>query len=196
MTGAERGRILRRAADILRSRNDELATLETRDTGKPIQETRVVDVISGAECLEYFAALAQSAGGEHIDLGPAGIRLHAPRAARRGRRHRRLELPAADRLLEVGSGARLRQRDDLQTGRADAADCGRAAGGFPRRPAFRSGIFQVVQGYAETGRLLTRHPDIRKVSLTGEVGTGKAVMSDASGIAEECDSRARRQVAA
>jgi len=39
---------------------------------------------------------------------------------------------------------------------------------------------QVVQGFAETGRLLTRHPDIRKVSLTGEVGTGKAVMSDAA----------------
>jgi len=38
----------------------------------------------------------------------------------------------------------------------------------------------VVQGFAETGRLLTRHPDIRKVSLTGEVGTGKAVMSDAA----------------
>ncbi len=42
------------------------------------------------------------------------------------------------------------------------------------------GVFQVVQGFAETGRLLTRHPDIRKVSLTGEVGTGKAVMSDAA----------------
>jgi len=38
----------------------------------------------------------------------------------------------------------------------------------------------VVQGFADTGQLLTRHPDIRKVSLTGEVGTGKAVMSDAA----------------
>jgi betaine-aldehyde dehydrogenase len=71
MPGAERARVLRRAAGILRERNDTLAELETRDTGKPIQETRVVDVISGAECLEYFAALAQSAAGEHIDLGPA-----------------------------------------------------------------------------------------------------------------------------
>ncbi len=38
----------------------------------------------------------------------------------------------------------------------------------------------MVQGFADTGRLLTRHADIRKVSLTGEVGTGKAVMSDAA----------------
>jgi betaine-aldehyde dehydrogenase len=42
------------------------------------------------------------------------------------------------------------------------------------------GVFQVVQGFADTGRLLARHPDIRKVSLTGEVGTGKAVMADAA----------------
>ena len=38
----------------------------------------------------------------------------------------------------------------------------------------------VVQGFADTGRLLTRHPGIRKVSITGEVGTGKAVMADAA----------------
>ena len=47
--GAERARILRRAAALLRERNDELAALETLDTGKPIQETRVVDVVSGAD---------------------------------------------------------------------------------------------------------------------------------------------------
>jgi betaine-aldehyde dehydrogenase len=43
-----------------------------------------------------------------------------------------------------------------------------------------AGVFQVVQGFADTGRLLTRHAQIRKVSLTGEVGTGKAVMADAA----------------
>ena len=58
MSGAARARILQRAALLLRERNDELAELETRDTGKPIQETRVVDVVSGAECFEYFAGLA------------------------------------------------------------------------------------------------------------------------------------------
>jgi betaine-aldehyde dehydrogenase len=42
------------------------------------------------------------------------------------------------------------------------------------------GVFQVVQGFADTGRLLTRHPLIRKVSLTGAVGTGKSVMADAA----------------
>ena len=48
MTAMQRSRILRRAVDILRKRNDELADLETLDTGKPISETRCVDIASGA----------------------------------------------------------------------------------------------------------------------------------------------------
>jgi betaine-aldehyde dehydrogenase len=70
LTGGQRGRILRRAADLLRTRNEELSVLESRDTGKPIQETSVVDVHSGADCLEYFAGIAASLAGEHVDLGP------------------------------------------------------------------------------------------------------------------------------
>ena len=46
--------MLQRAAQLLRSRNAELAELETRNTGKPISETRAVDVLSGADCLEYY----------------------------------------------------------------------------------------------------------------------------------------------
>jgi betaine-aldehyde dehydrogenase len=71
MTGAQRGRILRRAASILRDRNDELARLEVLDTGKPIAEATTVDVISGAECLEYFASAAATIAGESHDLGGA-----------------------------------------------------------------------------------------------------------------------------
>jgi len=42
------------------------------------------------------------------------------------------------------------------------------------------GLFQVVQGFAETGRLLTRHPAIAKISLTGSVPTGRKLMADAA----------------
>ena len=69
MTGTERGRILRRAADIMRERNHDLSILETYDTGKPYQETSVADATSGADALEYFGGLAASLTGEHIQLG-------------------------------------------------------------------------------------------------------------------------------
>ena len=52
MPAVERGDILRRAAALVRARNDELAALETLETGKPIQESSTVDIITGAEVLE------------------------------------------------------------------------------------------------------------------------------------------------
>jgi betaine-aldehyde dehydrogenase len=180
MTGAERSRILHKAVVLLRSRNLELAELETRDTGKPIQETSVVDVLSGADCIEYFAGIAQSLSGEYIDLGPQafGYTRREPLGVVAG-------IGAWNYPLQIACWKA-----------APALACGNAMIFKPAEltpfsavklqeifleVGVPAGVFQVVQGYAETGRLLTRHPGIRKVSLTGEVGTGKAVMADAAG---------------
>jgi betaine-aldehyde dehydrogenase len=66
----ERARILHRAAAILRAKNDEIAEIETRDTGKPFSETSVVDVVTGADVLEYYANLIGGGGlnGERAQL--------------------------------------------------------------------------------------------------------------------------------
>ncbi|KAL7772962.1 hypothetical protein CFE70_002926 [Pyrenophora teres f. teres 0-1] len=53
----ERARILQRAAAILRAQNDQLARIETSDTGKPLSETSTVNIVTGADVLEYFANL-------------------------------------------------------------------------------------------------------------------------------------------
>jgi betaine-aldehyde dehydrogenase len=179
MTGTERARVLRRAADILRSRNLELAELETRDTGKPIQETRVVDVASGADCFEYFAGLVQSLAGEHIDLGPQafGYTRREPLGvvAGIGAWNYPLQIACwkAAPALACGNAMIFKPAELTPFTAVKLQEILLEAGVPP-------GIFQVVQGFADTGRLLTRHPGIRKVSLTGEVGTGKAVMSDAA----------------
>jgi len=179
MSGAARGRILHRAAELLRARNQELAELETRDTGKPIQETSVVDVASGADCFEYFAGVAQSLSGEHLDLGsqafgytrrePLGV------VAGIGAWNYPLQIACwkAAPALACGNAMIFKPAELTPFTAVKLAEILQEAG-------LPSGVFQVVQGFADTGRLLTRHPDIRKVSLTGEVGTGKAVMSDAA----------------
>ncbi len=69
MSGMERGRILMRAVAILRERNDELAKLEVKDTGKPIQEAIEVDIVTGADVIEYYAGLAAAIQGQQQDLG-------------------------------------------------------------------------------------------------------------------------------
>ena len=179
MTGAERGRVLRRAADLLRARNGELAELETRNTGKPIQETRAVDVISGAECFEYYAGIAASLSGEHVDLGPQafGYTRREPLGivAGIGAWNYPLQIACWKTAPALACGnAMIFKPAELTPLTAVRLREILAAAGLP------DGVFQVVQGLADTGRLLTRHPQIRKVSLTGEVGTGKAVMADAA----------------
>ncbi len=69
LTGTERGRILRRASDMMRAQNRALSELETYDTGKPLQETMVADATSAADALEYFGSLAGSLTGEHVQFG-------------------------------------------------------------------------------------------------------------------------------
>ena len=179
LPGAARGRILRRAADILRARNAELAELETRDTGKPIQETSAVDVLSGADCLEYYAGLAASLAGEHLDLGPQafGYTRREPLGvvAGIGAWNYPLQIACwkAAPALACGNAMIFKPAELTPLTAMRLRDVFTEAG-IPK------GVFQVVQGMADTGRLLTAHPGIRKISLTGEVGTGKAVMADSA----------------
>lgn len=179
MTGAERGRILKRVADILRARNDELALIETRDTGKPIQETSVVDVISGADCLDYFAGLAATLTGEHVDLGPTafGYTRREPLGIVAGIGAWNYPIQIAcwksAPALACGNAMIFKPAELTPLTAIKLAEIMTEAG-------VPDGVFNVVQGFADTGRLLTRHPAIAKVSLTGEVGTGRKVMADAA----------------
>jgi betaine-aldehyde dehydrogenase len=178
-TGTERGRILRRAADILRRRNDELARLETLDTGKPIQETLVVDVVSGIDCLEYFAGIAPTLAGEHIDLGSAGFgytrREPLGVVAGIGAWNYPIQIACwkSAPALACGNAFIFKPAELTPLTAIEMIDVYREAG-------LPEGLFQVVQGKAATGQMLSRHPGIAKISLTGEVGTGRKVMTDAA----------------
>ncbi len=179
LTGTERGRILRRAVDLLRARNDELAELETRDTGKPIQETRVVDVASGADCIEYFAGVAATITGEHVDLGPAafGYTRREPLGvtAGIGAWNYPLQIACWKSAPALACGnAMLFKPADLTPLTAIELEKIYLEAGVPE------GVFQVVQGGVDTGRLLSRHRGIAKISLTGAVETGRKVMADAA----------------
>ncbi|MBB3359897.1 MULTISPECIES: betaine-aldehyde dehydrogenase [unclassified Novosphingobium] len=179
LTGTERGRVLRRAVDILRARNDELALLETRDTGKPIQETIAVDVLSGADCIEYYANVAATIAGEHVDLGPGafGYTRREPLGvtAGIGAWNYPLQIACWKSAPALACGnAMIFKPAELTPLTAIELEKIYLEAGVP------DGVFQVVQGFAATGQLLSRHPGIAKISLTGEVGTGRKVMADAA----------------
>ena len=175
-----RGRILRRAADIMRERNRELSELETLDTGKPVQETIVADPTSGADSFEFFGGIAPTAlNGSHIPLGadwaytkrvPLGVCVgigawNYPQqiACWKG-------APA----LAAGNAMVFKPSENTPLGALKIAEILIEAG-LPK------GVFNVVQGDRDTGPLLVGHPDVAKVSLTGSVPTGRKVAAAAAG---------------
>ncbi|MEP6625566.1 MAG: aldehyde dehydrogenase family protein, partial [Acidimicrobiia bacterium] len=177
-TGAERGRVLLRAAAILRERNDELAHLEVVDTGKPIAEASTVDVISGAECIEYFAGAAATIHGEYYDLGgPFAYTRREPLGVCVGIGAWNYPIQIAcwksAPALACGNAMVFKPSDLTPLSAMKLAEIYTEAG-------IPAGVFNVVQGDRRTGDALVHHPDVAKVSLTGSVPTGKAIMAAAA----------------
>ncbi|WP_440997192.1 betaine-aldehyde dehydrogenase [Arhodomonas sp. SL1] len=178
MTGAERGRVLQRAAELLRTHRDELARLESLDGGKPIAETPEADVDSGADCLEYFAGQAASLTGDYQAVAggfyytrpePLGV------CAGIGAWNYPLQIACwkSAPALAAGNAMVFKPAELTPLSALRLAELYSEAG-------LPDGVFNVVQGEASTGQALVAHPAVAKVSLTGEVGTGKAVMRDAA----------------
>ncbi len=65
---AERGRLLLRLADLIEERTDELATLESTDTGHPVKDSRGLDVPRTAGCFRYFGGMADKLQGDVIPV--------------------------------------------------------------------------------------------------------------------------------
>ncbi|MEQ4922152.1 betaine-aldehyde dehydrogenase [Proteus hauseri] len=179
MTAMERSRILRRAVEILRERNDELAYLETLDTGKPFSETRYVDIVTGADVLEYYAGLTPALEGEQIPLRetsfaytrrePLGI------VAGIGAWNYPIQIALwkSAPALAAGNAMIFKPSEMTSLTALKLAEIYTDAG-LPQ------GVFNVVTGKADVGQWLTQHPDIAKISFTGGIDTGKKVMANAS----------------
>jgi len=178
MAPVERGRILRRAADIIRARNEELSKLETLDTGKPIQETLVADAASGADSLEWFGGIAPSVHGQAIDLGgPFAYTRREPLGvcAGIGAWNYPIQIACwkAAPALATGNTMVFKPSEVTPLSALKLAEILTEAG-------LPDGVFNVVQGFGETGGALATHADVDKVSLTGSVPTGKRVMAGAA----------------
>ena len=179
LSGTERGRILLRAAAIIRERNRDLSILETYDTGKPLSETLYADATSAADALEYFGGLAGTITGEHIPLSD-GNWAYTKRE------------PLG---LCLGIGAWNYPTQISCWKGAPALACGNAMIFKPSEitplcalkiaeilveAGLPCGLFNVIQGSGVIGSALVSDSRIDKVSLTGSVATGKKVYAAAA----------------
>ena len=171
----ERGRVLMRAAALLRARNDELAKIEMTDTGKPISESLAVDIESAAEAIEYYGGLAPAVCGRQIDLPgalayvrrePLGVCVGV------GAWNYPLQIAGWKSALALACGNAMifKPSEMTPTTALELAKIYIEAG-LPR------GVFNVALGDSRVGATLVKHPGVAKVSLTGAAQTGKTVMA-------------------
>lgn len=177
-SAAERGRVLRRAADIIRERNQALSELEALDTGKPIQETLVADAASGADALEWFGTLAAGLHGEAIPLGgDLAYTVREPLGVTVGigawNYPTQIACWKAAPALACGNAMVFKPSELTPLATLKVAEILAEAGAPP-------GLFNVVQGGGEVGAALATHQLTQKVSLTGSVPTGSKVYASAA----------------
>jgi betaine-aldehyde dehydrogenase len=180
LTAMQRSRILRRAVDILRAKNDELARLETLDSGKAWAETSTVDIVTGADVLEYYAGLATAITGEQTPLRASSFfyTRREPLGVVAGigawNYPIQIALWKSAPALAAGNAMIFKPSEITPLTALKLAEIYTEAG-------VPDGVFNVVNGYGnEAGQWLSEHPRIEKISFTGGVATGKKVMATAA----------------
>lgn len=182
MAMQERSSILRRVGDLILKNLDTLAMAETMDTGKPLSESREGDIPRAAQNFHFFADYALALHDECYTVTPQErhLAVREPQGVSGLITPWNLPLYLASwkiaPCLVMGNSCVLKPAEwTPQTANILAALMHEA--GVPE------GVFNVVNGFGANaaGEALTRHPDVRSISFTGETSTGRAIMAAASG---------------
>ena len=170
MSGAERAKYLYRIARIIQERARELAVLESIDNGKPIKESRDVDVPTVAAHFFYYAGWADKLEYAGYGTQPMGVAAQvipwnfpllmlawkiAPALAAG---NTVVLKPAETTPLTALLFAEICQQADLPPG-----------------------VVNIITGAGETGRTLVAHPDVDKVAFTGSTDVGRAIAKSIAG---------------
>src|ERR1700710_2994406 len=177
MRPADRGKYLFRIARLLQERAREFAVLETLDNGKPIRESRDVDIPLAAAHFFYHAGWADKL--DHAGLGPA------PRP-----------LGVAGQVIPWNFPLLM-----LSWKIAPALACGNTVVLKPaettpltallfaeicQQADLPPGVVNIITGAAETGRALVAHEDIDKVAFTGSTEVGRLIAKTVAGTDKSC----------
>lgn len=172
LSGADRGKYLFRIARIMQERGRELAVLESLDNGKPIKESRDVDIPIAAAHFFYHAGWADKLefagyGNNPQALGVAAqiipwnfplLMLAWKVAPALATGNTVVLKPAETTPLTALLFAEICQQADLPPG-----------------------VVNIITGAGETGRMLVEHPDVNKVAFTGSTAVGQAIQRQVAG---------------
>ncbi|SCB18587.1 aldehyde dehydrogenase family protein [Cupriavidus alkaliphilus] len=181
MAAAQRGRLLLRLADAIEANAEELARLESLDTGHPIRDSRALDVPRTAACFRYFGGMADKLEGAVVPVEP-GFLNYVQRAP----------IGVVGQIvpwnfplmftswkmgpaLAAGNTVVIKPSELTPLSSLRIAEL-MAEVGFP------DGVVNVVPGYGHTaGQRLAEHPRVGKIAFTGSTATGRSIVEASQG---------------
>lgn len=179
MPAVERGRLLTRLGLLVERHAEELAALESRDTGKPLRQGRA-DVTATMRYYEFYGGAADKLHGDTIPFleGYTALTLREPHGVVAGIIPWNYPLQILARVagaaLAMGNVLVAKPAEDASLATIRIAELALEAG-------FPEGVFNVVTGYGrDAGAALSGHPGVDYVTFTGSPGTGTAIQQAAA----------------
>ena len=180
MSAADRAKLLWKVGDLIDKYNEELGTLETLDNGKPIFESRQIDMPMTAEVFRYYAGWATKIHGETVPVrGPfLHYTLREPLGVVAAIVPWNFPLLLASwkvaPALAAGNTVVLKPASWTPLTALRFAELCQEAG-------VPDGVVNVITGPGATlGKALVRHPGVAKVAITGETRTGQEILRDSA----------------
>lgn len=175
-----RKKVLLKLADLMLANRDELALLETLDTGKPISDSLAVDIPSAANCIRWYAEAVDKIYDEVAPTGPNALATITREAMGVVGAIVPWNFPLLmaswkiGPVLAAGNSLVLKPSEKSPLTALRVAELALEAGLPP-------GVFNVVPGFGHTaGSALASHMDVDCIAFTGSTATGKAVMQSAA----------------
>src|ERR1700758_340573 len=179
LSASERGRLIWKLADLVEKNIDELAEIETLDNGKPISESRNIDMPMVVDVLRYFAGLATKIQGETVNkvesafpytlLEPVGVvGLIIP-----------WNFPLLLASYKVGPALACGNTVVLKPAEQTPLTTLKF-GELVIEAGFPAGVVNILTGGPQTGKAIVAHPGIDKIAFTGSTAVGKEIMRGAA----------------
>lgn len=183
MRPLDRGRLLENLALLVEQHRDELAALESLDSGKLLFVTRAIDLQFTIDGLRYFAGWASKINGEYITLNP----LMPEDAAYRAYTMRRpvgviggitpWNFPIGQAIQKIAPAIAFGCTVVLKPSEESSLTTLRL-GELISEAGFPAGAVNIVTGYgADAGAALVDHPLVRKIAFTGSTATGQRILA-------------------
>ncbi|MFA4848897.1 MAG: aldehyde dehydrogenase family protein [Methanoregula sp.] len=176
----ERGLILFRAAGLVREQHQDIAKLLTMEQGKPLKEA--IDEVRGfANILEFYAGISAHSSGETIRLGPAGDCMVVQEPLGICGAIIPWNMPVIIMGWKIGPALLAGNTMVLKPASTTPLSCLKLSA-ILEKAGLPPGVLNIVTGNGESvGAAIVRHPDIRKISFTGDCTTGQKIRELASG---------------